>query len=578
MSNWKKLLLNYFLVINDEDKNIEKNRKFLCENENFVPIQLFKKLDNNRKNKLTLNDFKKYFFDNAINYEEKFLRKFIHIFDKSEKFSINFNEFLALILPKENDEILNEILKREENNNNNNENKIDQFFLNILEQELNLIKNLYEISQKILNSKNFVSFEGFTEIAENDKFITTSNMRKYFSKNSLNFSEREIETIIFRLDSNNDKKVSYQEYLEIFFPSKFEKNNSSQTNNSEQSNFSYNIVTTTNNVQNSLKNSKNLYSSENYNLSSNLYFPKSEKLTNNLFLSQNNSNNKVFSLTSPRKEEFQSFFNKNFNHNNYSLNGNNVLQTSISNLIKSPTFSPNRSQIKNDESNNIIFNNKENENKTKISIFNLLCDFIEKDISIENRKDSFSFKKDINLTDLFEFFTNENKISSVDFLLNLKRIGLNLKNDEIEMIFKKYNKNSNEFFNFDEFCDFILPKKYSIAKYLIERKPKKFFSGFDFDSKKLLKNFFVDVIQAEKSNNFYRKNLAENCDKNDCFKIIAKKNYNFIEREDFIHFLQTNGKFTQPFEINLLFERFDKNNDGIVSFEEFIDEIQPKFY
>ena len=320
-----------------------------------------------------------------------------------------------------------------------------------------------------------------------------------------------------------------------------------------------------------------------------MYFPKSEKLTNNLILSQNNSilnnnnNNKFFSLTSPRKEEFQSFFNKNIitnysnntnyinnNNNNYS-NGNNVLQTSISNLIKSPTFSPNRSQIKNDESNNF------NENDTKIFVFNLICEFIENDVSIENRKVSFAFKKDVNLTDLFEFFTSENKISFDDFQLNLKKIDLNLKNDEIKFIFNKFNKNSNEFFNFNEFCNLILPKKYSIAKYLIERKPKKFFSGFDFDSKKLLKNFFVNIIQAEKSNEIYRKNLIENCDKNECFKIIAKKNNNFIEREDFIFFLQKNGKFVQPFEINLLFERFDKNNDGIVSYEEFINEIQPKF-
>jgi hypothetical protein len=38
-----------------------------------------------------------------------------------------------------------------------------------------------------------------------------------------------------------------------------------------------------------------------------------------------------------------------------------------------------------------------------------------------------------------------------------------------------------------------------------------------------LKNFFVNIIQAEKPNEIYRKNLIENCDKKECFKIIAKK-------------------------------------------------------
>ena len=105
-----------------------------------MPIQLFKKIDFNRKNKIILNEFKKYFYENEIKYDEKFLRKFIHVFDKNEKFSINFNEFLALILPKETNEILN-ILKQEIKKEISNE----KFFLNILQKELNLIKILNEI-------------------------------------------------------------------------------------------------------------------------------------------------------------------------------------------------------------------------------------------------------------------------------------------------------------------------------------------------------------------------------------------------------------------------------------------------
>ena len=39
MSNWKKLLLNYFLIIVNEDKNIEKNRKLM-------KIKILKKIEN----------------------------------------------------------------------------------------------------------------------------------------------------------------------------------------------------------------------------------------------------------------------------------------------------------------------------------------------------------------------------------------------------------------------------------------------------------------------------------------------------------------------------------------------------
>ena len=40
--------------------------------------------------------------------------------------------------------------------------------------------------------------------------------------------------------------------------------------------------------------------------------------------------------------------------------------------------------------------------------------------------------------------------------------------------------------------------------------------------------------------------------------------------------LEKNNKFIQPYENEILIDRFDKNNDGIINYNEFTDEITPK--
>ncbi len=40
--------------------------------------------------------------------------------------------------------------------------------------------------------------------------------------------------------------------------------------------------------------------------------------------------------------------------------------------------------------------------------------------------------------------------------------------------------------------------------------------------------------------------------------------------------MEKNGKFLQPFEAKLLIDKLDKDNDGIISYNEFMIELMPK--
>ena len=95
-----KIIIDFFLKIKDLDNSIEKIRTKLFSFQDFSSKKIFKFLDKNSNNFLTLSDFKKFLKDNSISFSEKNLRKFIHNFDKNNDFCINYDEFLGIISPK----------------------------------------------------------------------------------------------------------------------------------------------------------------------------------------------------------------------------------------------------------------------------------------------------------------------------------------------------------------------------------------------------------------------------------------------------------------------------------------------
>lgn len=60
------------------------------------------------------------------------------------------------------------------------------------------------------------------------------------------------------------------------------------------------------------------------------------------------------------------------------------------------------------------------------------------------------------------------------------------------------------------------------------------------------------------------------------FKALDKDNNGFVSAYEFKDMLIDHGFFPSQKEVISLLERYDKNNDGKVSYSEFIQEITPK--
>ena len=215
---WLSTFLSYFKTIKQYDIKIESYRSSISSNQDFSPIALFSYLDKNFKSFLTLNDFKLFLSSENINFDEAKLRKLIHNFDKDGDFSLNLKEFSYLIQSKKK-KIKNEFYS---NYQNELSEEIKNDFKNILEREMELIQELNDIAKKIINSEIFSTYEAFTLIVGIDKYITKKNFGKFLNENYCDINDEEVEQIMFRIDADNDDKISYEEFKEIFIPFKDE--------------------------------------------------------------------------------------------------------------------------------------------------------------------------------------------------------------------------------------------------------------------------------------------------------------------------------------------------------------------
>ena len=210
---WRFLLIDYFTDIIQYEQNLDSLRQSLSKQNNFSIENIFNSLDNGQKGYLTLGDFLKFLSYHSIPAEEKYIRQFIHFYDKDNDFALNLDEFTQVI---SNDEINGN--KRDENNDNKQlDDQIVSIFCDILIQEIELCKKCEENSRKCFESRHFTIYEGFVEITEDDGYVTMENLLKFFEENGIKLDENNIQAIIKRLDKDNDGKISYVEFHDMFF-------------------------------------------------------------------------------------------------------------------------------------------------------------------------------------------------------------------------------------------------------------------------------------------------------------------------------------------------------------------------
>ena len=595
---WEDTLVKYFTTMKDIDDDLEHIRCEIAETPQFVTKLLCAKLDNGARGFVSLNDLKTLLNTYGVIYEDGCVRRIVHCYDKDSDFVLTYKEFVELVLPRKNAQLKNELLQRMDSKSYDDK-SAEKMLINVVKKELQMVKALTEIARDIKSSKDFTTYESFLAIAHDEKYITMKNMEMFLKQHGVSYSYEDINAMLFRLDGDSDGKVSYEEFLEIFFPYA---NYCKQTQEVMSSSY-----------VNKHTDKDAPKESENYgNMSISRFVSSGRKIKDeevkgsgddkaNTICINNNLDNehkmKVKTYGTPCKNETKQRYtdldndktqiqqNNNNNHTRQSpscyFEQASASSPSRTNVLRST--SPHKSQHSHSYQNCCCHCCHKPctccslEYQQRNALFTLLSDFITQDSKIEDTKESLAFCTDANLQDLFAFFdySQTSYISPIDLCESLKELNVYLSINELKMLFNRYDKNADGKLDYEEFCDMILPRKYSIAKLMNERYPPNYFMGFTKDTQHNIVELFTGIISAEKSNERYRK-LLHNFSTFDLFNLIKPKVSNGIHKEDLDLFMNENGRYLTLFESELLFMRLDKDNDGVICYSEFLGEVASK--
>ena len=391
---WHESLIDYFELLKTMEDKIDLIRSSLCSEKNFSPKKLFEYIDKRNKKNITLNDLNLVLEENKIIFKEENLRRFIHNFDKDNDFCLDYNEFIGIILPRKNKLLQkNFITLFQYNNNYEINNNIKKIFCDLLIEEMKLIEGCNKIIKEIQEYSGFTPYEAFLDIVNGDGiYINENNLAQFLMENNIEINEEDSHQLIFRLDKDNDGKISYEEFQNMFLilhkSNKKEKSNNKQNffNDINKDNLNDDININKNKIninynENNYKKINNFKHNNNYNNSFSIHG------LNPIRNDANASNNKIL------KKDFKIEFNNNSNIEQ--LSEPNIFYDSLE-CSKNQENSINSSgKDRNNQINNLI----SNDNKIKYEKNqNNFRNKIEKQIILDEKlKKIFQIPKDDKL-------------------------------------------------------------------------------------------------------------------------------------------------------------------------------------
>ena len=220
-----------------EKERITNNLKIsLSDSSDSNLIKYFNEIDKNNMGYIDVKDLQRYLQDNFIFLNELIIRRFIHQFDKNQKFSLVYEDFRNIFKPY--------IEYSDDFNQINNDLSTKDKFLNILKSTLELIEKINEMTCDISKTNNFTSYEAFMGITKGNKYLDEEFMTHFLEHN---YNNKEIKHLIYIIDLNNDFLISYEEFQEFFTPLIKHKEQIKIDNNYEFDNLKENLLNNYNN-------------------------------------------------------------------------------------------------------------------------------------------------------------------------------------------------------------------------------------------------------------------------------------------------------------------------------------------
>jgi len=210
---------------------------------------------------------------------------------------------------------------------------------------------------------------------------------------------------------------------------------------------------------------------------------------------------------------------------------------------------------------------------------------IDNEKDLETYKNTLALKSDFNLLDAFRFFDTTEKgfITRGQLEDGLNEFGIYPTRTELYLLMRKYDIDGDSLMKYSEFCDMITPKATEYAEILTKRIPTYLDNEsldlvFRYETKNTFANVLRKLIEEELDTEVIRQKLARRPLFNafEAFKALDKCDKGSFGVGEFKELLMDHGLYATTKDVVSLVEKFDKNQDGKVTYSEFVEEMAPK--
>jgi len=176
-------------------------------------------------------------------------------------------------------------------------------------------------------------------------------------------------------------------------------------------------------------------------------------------------------------------------------------------------------------------------------------------------------------------------ITSKEFFYGLADIGIATQMEDVELFFKRFNRKRTGRIDFGEFASCLDPADPYYAQMLARRgssdrrlnvykKDDMFYPATANSFKDLL----LTHLKVESSAESLRQHLARNpyFDLNTAYDMVDFSGRGLVTKDEIRLLLERRGYHVSDQEAKSVARKFDFNGDGIISFNEFVNEVRPK--
>jgi len=565
-------LASVFQAVYSGEKDIEISRQVLAERSAFEPYTAYKRINRTSGPSLSVYQVLDFLRENDFNVSEKDVRNVFRLYSTGSDGRLSYTDFLEIVLPR-NNSFLRELATQRQSYYVAPDEilpyEVELGLAKIFDKEIHLSRKAELLREDLVARYDFSLRAVYELVADyGDGRVDLDALYSFLQKNGISVIEKDVVALLRRVDADRDGRLSYSEFCEAILP---------------VDDYYRKVGESSQLPKRTLRTSTPLRSPARISRATSNAFRETEKKLSNYdyfdYLDESARKSALRKSASPRRLRTASL------HASYvatspsrtkttSIGKSGYLTPTRTKNIASPTRSPSRL-----EATSPLKGNEEEHFATA------LREQVELDKEFEGIRNKLALQDDFNLFDAFRFFdlTEKGYITRFELKEGLNDFDVFPTTDELYLIMKKYNRDNDGLLKYSEFCDILKPKDSGYAKLLAERKPSyvdreelaDVFTGYTVDLfRRVLKKSIENEYHSEK----VRQRLSRRplFDAFDAFEALDKFKIGFITKPEFKELLADHGFYATQKELDSLMNRYDKNEDGKVSYTDFVREITPK--